>query len=137
MIPWLRDKTEAVALHCLVRAALRVAPPPRALRWVTRAARVLPPLQGADEARALRSLLGRSGSCLTRAITIASRLPGGEVVIGLDPWGATSPRAHAWVELGGVRIDASDGETFWFGEVARMRVGARVGGRERATAFDA
>jgi hypothetical protein len=120
----LLDAARLRAVHCVARAALRFTSPARALRIVGRVASISPPLRDLPEARAAEALLARSGSCLTRAVTVASRLAGSEVVIGADPWraGSGSPHAHAWVELGGQRLDPASGREFLFGELARLRV---------------
>ncbi len=56
-----------------------------------------------DEVTA-RDAVGRLkpvGTCLSRSLAIAARLPNAEVVIGVRKEGAGDVRAHAWVELGG------------------------------------
>jgi hypothetical protein len=119
----LRELGEARAIHLMVRAALRLTSAPRALRYVSRFARRLRPLEDLQQARRFQRALGRSGSCLSRALAVAARVPGAEVVIGVDPWGSSTTRAHAWVELDGERVDAGSIDSFGFGEMARLRVG--------------
>ena len=123
MNPSLRQLGEARAIHLMVRAALRVTSAPRALRYVSRLARRLRPLEDLQEVRGFDRALGRSGSCLSRAIAVAARVQGAEVVIGVDPWGSSTTRAHAWVELDGTRVDSGSIDSFGFGEMARLRVG--------------
>jgi hypothetical protein len=95
-------------LHLLARAALRMLPPLRAKRAVDFAACCLPRLGGTDEACGLASKLDGHGSCLSRALTIAARLPGSDVVIAVDPRLARPLYAHAWVEVAGRALRASD-----------------------------
>jgi hypothetical protein len=96
-------------LHCLARVALRVRPPLRAKALVDRIARAFPPLDGVDDARAAVRELFPSGSCLSRAVTIAATLPGAEVVIGVDPWRTAQVTAHAWLQIGHVNVDTNPG----------------------------
>jgi hypothetical protein len=51
--------------------------------------------------------LDRRGSCLSRSLAIAARLPGSTVVIGVDPRRSARLSAHAWVELGSEIIDGA------------------------------
>jgi Transglutaminase-like superfamily len=118
-IGW-RERAEAHALHWFVRAALRLAPPPRGLSWIDHVAARLHPLRDAEHALAMQRTLRSSGTCLSRSLTVAALLPDAEVVIGVDPWGARSVRAHAWVEVDGTRIDPRSGDEFVFGELARL-----------------
>ncbi len=53
--------------------------------------------------RVAQELEGR-GTCLTRALAVASRLPGSEVVLGTDAPGSLDFTAHAWVEHQGTLI---------------------------------
>src|SRR5215472_15366680 len=93
--------TATRALHLVARLAIRAFPPLLARRVVVRFARLLPPVYDELVARELAELLDRSGTCLSRAITLAARMPKAEVVIGVNP-GAPRPYfAHAWVEVGG------------------------------------
>jgi len=97
------------ALHFVARAALRLFPPRRAREVVAQAARSLPALDSTDEARRLADALDASGTCLSRALTVSAVLPGSEVVIGVDPGDTrTLLLAHAWVEVGGTPLRASD-----------------------------
>lgn len=97
------------ALHFIARAALRMLPPRRAKTIVDEAARMLPKFRSLDEARRAASVLDREGTCLSRSLTLASRLDDARVVIGVDPGGTVSMLlAHAWVEVAGVPLRASD-----------------------------
>ena len=111
-----RRALETRALHLLARAAVRLQPPLRAKRIVDTLGRVLRPLSGRDEARAHEVMLGLRGTCLTRALAIAARLPGASVVIEAGRRDAFW--AHAWVEYGGEPLAGPfDGEIH---ELARL-----------------
>jgi hypothetical protein len=86
------------ALHAVARVALRFQPPIAARRTVDRCGRWLGEFHGLDEASDAALTLERSGSCLSRSLAIASRLPGARVVIGADPRWTARFTAHAWVE---------------------------------------
>jgi hypothetical protein len=63
-----------------------------------------------DEGQA-RDAVGRLkplGTCLSRSLAIAARLPNAEVVIGVRKEGAGDVRAHAWVELDGKPLIADE-----------------------------
>jgi hypothetical protein len=81
----------------VARVVLRVRPLPQARRVVQAAARFFRPLSDA-EARDVARRLKRRGTCLSRALTIAARVPGAEIVIGRNEGRRFS--AHAWVERG-------------------------------------
>ena len=100
-----RDALRLHGLHWLARAALRIRPPLQAKALVDRIARVFPPLHGVADARAAVEELFPSGSCLSRAVTIAANLPGAEVVIGVDAWSAATVSAHAWLQIDDVNVD--------------------------------
>jgi hypothetical protein len=103
----LRDVARLHALHCLARVVLRVRPPLRAKELVDRIASQLPSLSGVENARDAVRTLFPTGSCLTRAVTIAAAMPGAEVVIGVDVWSSARLSAHAWLEIDGTRVDTS------------------------------
>jgi hypothetical protein len=88
-------------LHLVARITLRTVSPERAKRIVDAMALFMPPLSVNDASLVARTLEG-SGTCLTRALTVAARLPGSQVVIGTDG-GPAGPAfaAHAWVEQHG------------------------------------
>lgn len=96
------------ALLMIARGLLRASRPLRAHAIMLRLGAWLPPLGSADEARRVaRSLAGR-GSCLSRALAVAARVPTADVVIGVEPRGAAPLFAHAWVEMNGAPIDPAD-----------------------------
>jgi len=117
-------------------------------------AAMLPPLRGAAEAEAAMKWLGDSGTCLTRALAVASRLPEAEIVIGVDPSRRLVSFAHAWVEFKGrkietvpietaapARIDAKEqpaGEAPWsLAEIARLPATRQRLSQPSTRSFDA
>ncbi len=104
-------------LHVFARVAVRAATPLRAMRMVELAGGLLPPLSPLEALRVATELEGR-GTCLSRSLAIAARLPFAEVVIG----GSLAPgrpfAAHAWVEHEGEAISATHGHLH---EIARLR----------------
>ena len=77
----------------------------RALARAT--ARILPPLS-VQSAQDLYGDLSNVGTCLSRALTVASRLPHAEVALGFDPSRAPHFRPHAWVIFQGQPLIATD-----------------------------
>jgi hypothetical protein len=110
------------ALHLVAWVALRARSPRTAMRIVDLAGRFLPALDDADAARRVASRL-RGGTCLSRAMAVAARLPNAEVVIGVREGGARDVDAHAWIELGREPIDPT--------QVAGAEI-ARLASRRRA-----
>jgi hypothetical protein len=108
-------------LHWLARIALRLRRPIRAKALIDQIGRSLPELHGVEDAQAAVRALFPSGSCLSRALTIAATLPGADVVIGVDAWNAVRISAHAWLEIDDVRVDTRPGETELPDELARLR----------------
>ena len=108
---------ENYLLHALARVTLRVMTPLRAKRMVDAAGRALRALSP-DEALRVASRLEGHGTCLSRSLTLAARLPCSEVVIG----GSFAPgqrfAAHAWVERDGQAISATHGQ---HQEIARIK----------------
>ena len=104
-------------LHVFARVAVRAATPLRAMRMVELAGGFLPPLSPREALRVATALGGR-GTCLSRSLAIAARLPFAEVVIG----GSLAPgrpfAAHAWVEHEGEAISATHGHLH---EIARLK----------------
>jgi hypothetical protein len=104
-------------LHALARVALRVTTPLRAKRMVDTVGQLFRSLSSEEAARVASRLEGH-GSCLSRSLTLASRLPDSEVVIG----GSLAPgqrfSAHAWVERDGAAISATHGQ---LREIARIK----------------
>jgi hypothetical protein len=103
------DSLRLHGLHWVARAALRLRPPLQAKALVDGVARFLPSLEGVEDARAAVRELFPSGSCLSRAMAIAAAVPSAEVVIGVGGWPSTPLSAHAWLQIGGVNVDASPG----------------------------
>jgi hypothetical protein len=104
-------------VHLVARVALLVRPPLDAKRLVDAFGRLLPPLSPSRAMRVARTLEG-SGTCLTRALAVASRLRGSEVVLGGDGSAGASFSAHAWVERDGVLIGGNRAARY---ELARLR----------------
>lgn len=102
-------------VHLAARVAIQVFPPLTAKKWVEQVASPLQPLD-AETATTLAQRL-RRGTCLSRAITVATRLPDSYVVIGARGLPGEATVAHAWVEHGSTRIGESEGAS----EVARFR----------------
>ena len=109
-------------LHAAAWSLLCVLPPKSAFRWTSRIGRFLPALRGELDALRVADAIEPRGTCLSRALTVAARLPDAEVVIGVDS-GSLSPRvpfmAHAWVELNGAPLRTDDARE---GEIVRFRV---------------
>jgi hypothetical protein len=94
---------EAIAMHAIhgvARVALRLQSPYAARRTLDSLASWLRPFENVDEARAAGRTLARRGTCLSRSVAIAARLPGSKVVIGIDVRRSSQMLAHAWVQLG-------------------------------------
>jgi len=102
-------------LHAVAYVSIRLLPPRRAHAFVLRAGSLLPQRHTAAEVRRAANRL-RSGTCLSRALTISARAPRSEVVIGVGR--PNELNAHAWVELDGSPLRPADprGE-----EIARLR----------------
>jgi hypothetical protein len=102
-------------LHVAARIAIRLWPPIRAKRRIDAIGSVLRPFT-VDEATArYRKLKG--GTCLSRALAIASRMPGAEVVIGATSARGSMMNAHAWIEAAGKPIGLDEPRI----ELARLR----------------
>ncbi len=93
------------ALHAVTRVALRLERPLLAKRVVDGIGGRLRPIVDVAEARRAARVLEAHGTCLSRALTLAARVPAAEVVFGVEPPVAGAPaqasllKAHAWVEL--------------------------------------
>jgi Transglutaminase-like superfamily len=105
MRPGRIDGVITLALHGVSWLMLRVQPPRSALRNVGRIGGLARPFESIQEARAAAALLARRGTCLSRSVAIAARLPGSRVVIGVEPRWSGRLAAHAWVELEGETIE--------------------------------
>jgi hypothetical protein len=123
------DVARLHALHCLARLALRIRPLLRAKRVVDRIAIQFPPMCGVEDARDAVRALFPTGSCLSRAVTIAAAIPGAEVVIGVDVWGSARLGAHAWLEINGNRVDTVPGDARLPDELARLPPRSSLGRR--------
>jgi len=95
------------ALNALAHVALRYAAPARARTIVSIAARALPRLSP-DDGRRLADRLGTRGTCLSRALAVASRLEGARVAIGVTFTAGAPLSAHAWVVYDGAPLRPSD-----------------------------
>jgi hypothetical protein len=105
-------------LHGIAWIAMHLQKPLAAKRTVDFVGRWMPRFRTVDDARAAANSLDRQGTCLSRALAVAARVEGGEVVIGVDARGDVI--AHAWVEVEGRPLRAEDPRG---GEIARL--GAR------------
>jgi hypothetical protein len=85
-------------VHGVAWFSTRILPLRAAMDVTRHLGRLLPPLE-VQEAPIVASRL-RGGTCLTRSIAIAARVPGTSVTIG-GAKNAGSFAAHAWVELEG------------------------------------
>ncbi len=94
--------------HGAVWLVVKVAKLDQAKAVARFGARFVPPLDAAT-ARVVFDDLRSVGTCLSRALTIASRLHGAEVAFGFDPARAPNFRPHAWVMLEGAELVAGDG----------------------------
>jgi hypothetical protein len=103
-------------LHLVARITLRTVSPERAKRIVDATAQLMPPLSLSDASVLARTLEG-SGTCLTRALTVAARLPGSQVVIGSDGPAGPAFAAHAWVERDGQVVGTTTPSRY---EIARL-----------------
>ena len=126
-------------VHLVSRAAVRLTSPRRAKSLADRVAAMLPPLRGLADAKIAMKVLGNSGTCLTRALAVASRLPGAEIVIGVDPTVKPIPAAHAWVEFRGIVIETApptgDGAARHVAEIARLSATKHRAARASALTF--
>lgn len=100
------DALAAHLLHVVAVAGVACSSPARARAAVGFFARHLRPLD-VGASRHVAALLEPMGSCLTRALVVASRLPNSAIVIGIE---RESDRldAHAWVEVDGTPLRQSD-----------------------------
>lgn len=110
-------------LHVLARVAVRVRSPLEAKALVDAAGALFPPYASSAHARRDAAAIARSGTCLTRALAIAARLPDSAVVIAAKKPSAFA--AHAWVErASGERISDDDEGFEWStNEIVRLKRG--------------
>jgi hypothetical protein len=106
------------ALHGLARLLLRLCSPQRAHALLVGIGALLPPRAQRSEIRRAAWRLRRRGTCLSRSLALAARIPDAEIVIGVAPRTDALFFAHAWLELHGEAIDPSDREG---SEIARLR----------------
>ena len=95
------------AHHGAVWLTVKVAKLEHAKAVARLGARFVPDLD-VQTARILFDELRPVGTCLSRSLTIAARLPGAEVAFGFDPARAPNFRPHAWVVVAGEALVASD-----------------------------
>jgi hypothetical protein len=97
-----------VSLHAVAWALLGVYPPARAHAILMRVGAHLRPIETADEALRVSRAIGRFGTCLSRSLAVAARLPVAEVVIGVAPRQNAPLFAHALVEIDGTPLDPAE-----------------------------
>ena len=115
------DRLAWCGLHAVARGAIYLQSPLRAKRTVGWIGAHMKPLEGVDKARsAMRLLRGMGGSCLSRSMTVAARLPGSVVVLGVDPRSSARVSAHAWVEKDREIVDDAGAATCSTEELARF-----------------
>lgn len=102
-------------LHGIAWIAIRIQKPLGAKRTVDFVGQWMPRFKTVAEAKDAANSLDRQGTCLSRALTVAARLEGAEVVIGVDARGPVV--AHAWVEVEGRPLRPEDPSG---GEIARL-----------------
>lgn len=115
-----RGRARSLVAHALCYFAVKRVAPGRWPRFTGR----LRPLVGLGRGEALAKrvahwVAGR-GTCLSRAMAVASCVEGATVVVGVRPGADGEGRgrfdgAHAWVELDGrvVEPTEADGEALW------------------------
>lgn len=104
LVATLRD----ISLHAAAWGLLRAYPPARAHEILLRAGARFAPIHTPEEARRVSRAVGRFGTCLSRALAVAARMPTAEVVIGVAPRRNAPLFAHAWVEVDGAPIDPDE-----------------------------
>ena len=91
-------------VHTLARAALKLQSPLRMKRAMVLAGRFFGSIDLTQAVAELDELeRAKKGTCLSRAMSVAVRLPGAEIVIGISKDG-NGLSAHAWIEVEGVPI---------------------------------
>lgn len=89
----------AHASHVVARLLLATMPPRRAFRAMRFIGRFF--ALDVPAARHVAAMLEPHGTCLTRAVAIAGRLPQACIVVGTRPQAGRPFHAHAWVEVSG------------------------------------
>jgi hypothetical protein len=102
-------------LHLAARVALRLWPPLVAKRHIDALGALFGPFD-VDEGERVASGL-RGGTCLSRSLVLAARIPRAEVIIGTARRPDTRLHAHAWVEIEGRAIGRGEQTT----EMARLK----------------
>ncbi len=97
-----------LALLAAADRLLKWCSPEAAQAYLRRLVVAFEPIETVEEAQRMARRLDGYGSCLSRSLAVAARTPTADVVIGVEPRPGESPFAHAWVEIGGVPLDASD-----------------------------
>jgi hypothetical protein len=105
-------------LHFVARVLIRLVAPQRAHRILVRLGGLLPPHGTRDAVVRAERRIRSKGTCLTRSLTVAARSPNADLVIGVLPPEGRTLIAHAWLEVGGAPLDASDVAGV---EIARLR----------------
>ncbi len=95
------------AHHAAVWVAVRAGDVERAKAVAIHGARLVPDLD-ASSARRMLHELARVGTCLSRSLAVAARLPRSEVAFGFDPADAPHFRPHAWVLVDGTPLVPHD-----------------------------
>ena len=108
-------------IHAISRAALELPSPLRTKRVMKLVGRLFPAID-ADEALLQIEQLERAkrGTCLSRALSVAVRVSGASVVIGVSKDPANSgggTTAHAWIEVNGAPLRDEPVRTL---EIARL-----------------
>jgi hypothetical protein len=96
-------------LDLIATILLRLVTPIQAHSVLRTIGTLLPKRRGRDNIRSAAIRLKRRGTCLSRALALSARSPDADVVIGVLPPGRRQlALAHAWLELEGAPIDASE-----------------------------
>ncbi len=115
--------------HAACWAAVQTLPPQRAARLAGLVGKRLRQWSTGDAASYARAL--RGGTCLSRSLAIASRIGNARVAIGAEAGvaGASVSRfvAHAWVEVDGVPLIASEATGPAIAHLVFIREAPRVG----------
>jgi hypothetical protein len=95
------------SMHLLAIVLLRLCSPKRAYEILARVGNLLSPLEDRSAVVSAERRIRSRGTCLSRALALASRSPGAELVIGVAPRLGQPLFAHAWLELYGKPIHPS------------------------------
>jgi hypothetical protein len=106
---WVADNT----FHAFAFVALQLGSPRQAHSWIKAAASAWPRIGDIQQARAVVRRLGNRGTCLSRALAVATRCAESQVVFGIarnraeSSFERASIQAHAWVEVNQVPLEAT------------------------------